>query len=168
MRAMLWTYLNKWRQHGEKDHITIYRQGQAGFATDDPDVLWMTYTNQATALNGEKKAQIAHKGELNRAISTLLFKELTAAGIPTHYIDSPDATTMIVKKATMLPLEVVVRNYASGHFVTKFNVKPMMKLDPPIHEYYYKSDELGDPFMNEAQIFALHEATRNSSNKFGL
>ena len=129
------------------------------FATDDPDVLWMTYTNQATALNGEKKAQIAHKGELNRAISTLLFKELTAAGIPTHYIHSPDATTMIVKKATMLPLEVVVRNYASGHFVTKFNVKPMMKLDPPIHEYYYKSDELGDPFMNEAQIFALHEAT---------
>ena len=129
------------------------------YATDDPDVLWMAYTNQATALNGEKKDQIAHKGELNRAISTLLFKELTAAGIPTHYLDSPDSTTMIVKKAAMLPLEVVVRNYASGHFVTKFNVKPMMKLDPPIHEYYYKSDELGDPFMNEAQIFALHEAT---------
>lgn len=86
------------------------------YATDDPDVLWMAYTNQATALNGEKKAQIAHKGELNRAISTLLFKELTAAGIPTHYLDSPDSTTMIVKKAAMLPLEVVVRNYASGHF----------------------------------------------------
>ncbi|WP_127849010.1 phosphoribosylaminoimidazolesuccinocarboxamide synthase [Lacticaseibacillus hulanensis] len=124
-------------------------------ATDDPELLWVEYLDQATALNGKRKETIAGKGTLNLQISALLFQEITAAGVPTHYVDTPDQGSMIVRKAKMLPLEVVLRNYASGHFETKFHVKHLLSFKPAIHEYYYKSDALDDPFINNDQIQAL-------------
>jgi phosphoribosylaminoimidazole-succinocarboxamide synthase len=124
-------------------------------ATDAPELLWIEYLDQATALNGKRKEAIAGKGTLNLQISALLFREITAAGIPTHFVDTPDADSMLVKRATMLPLEAVLRNYASGHFETKFHVEHLLPFTPAIHEYYYKSDALDDPFINDDQIKAL-------------
>ena len=135
-------------------------QGKAKrvYATDDPNLLWLVYQDQATALNGKRKEQIPGKGRLNLQISTLLFKEISAAGIPTHYVGTPDADSMLCQRARMLPLEAVLRNFASGHFVSKFHVEQMQHFVPAIHEYYYKSDELDDPFINEDQIVALEIA----------
>ncbi len=127
-------------------------------ATDNSDVLWVTYLDQATALNGKRKEAITGKGTLNLQISALLFAEITAAGIPTHFIGTPDETSMLCKRATMLPLEVVLRNYASGHFESKFHVKHLRPFKPAIHEYYYKSDALDDPFINDDQIKGLEIA----------
>lgn len=139
----------------EKTDLIYQGKAKAVYATTDPDVLWVTYMDQATALNGKRKEQIAGKGRLNLQISTLLFKEITAAGVPTHFISDPDADSMLCKKADMLPLEAVLRNYASGHFVTKFHVEQMTAFTPAIHEYYYKSDALDDPFINDDQIIGL-------------
>lgn len=125
------------------------------FATDDAELLWVEYLDQATALNGKRKEAIAGKGTLNLQISTLLFRELAASGIPTHYVSTPDASSMIVRKAQMLPLECVLRNFAAGHFETKFHVERLRAFTPAIHEYYYKSDALDDPFINDDQIIAL-------------
>lgn len=139
----------------EKTDLLYQGKAKSVYATDNPELLWITYKDQATALNGKRKEQIAGKGRLNLRISTLLFKEITAAGVPTHFVEDPDADSMLCKKAEMLPLEAVLRNYASGHFVTKFHVKPMTHFTPAIHEYYYKSDALDDPFINDDQIFGL-------------
>lgn len=130
------------------------------FATDDPAVLWVTYKDQATALNGKKKVQISGKGALNLQISTLLFKAVGAAGIPTHYLSTPDDQTMLCQRCEMVPLEAVVRNFASGSFQRKFQTAPLLQLTPEVHEFYYKSDALDDPFANDEQIIALGWANR--------
>lgn len=125
------------------------------YATDDPEVLWVHSKDQATALNGKKKVAIANKGYYTNHISSLLFNYLNGQGVPTHFISLESDTDVVVKRLKMIPLEVVVRNFASGHFVTRFAVKNMMKLDPPVQEFYYKSDELDDPMINNSQILAL-------------
>ncbi|CAH0418922.1 phosphoribosylaminoimidazolesuccinocarboxamide synthase [Periweissella ghanensis] len=129
------------------------------FGTDTPEVLWVEYTNQATALNGKRKEQIANKGQLNSAISDLLFKYLTKQGIVNHYLEQLSPTVQLVKQVKILPIEVVVRNYAAGHFVTKYNAPKMKHLVPNVHEFYFKDDALDDPFMNDEQITALEIAT---------
>ncbi len=125
------------------------------YATEDPAVLWVEYTDQATALNGKKKVQIAGKGALNRQISSLLFEELNANGFATHYLQTLDDHTMLVKKCEMVKLEAVVRNFASGSFARKFQTPALMPLTPAVHEFYYKSDALDDPFINDEQAIAL-------------
>lgn len=140
----------------EKTDLLYQGKAKSVYATDDPELLWVVYKDQATALNGKRKEQIPGKGRLNLQISTLLFKEISAAGVPTHYVSDPDADSMLCKRAQMLPLEAVLRNYASGHFVTKFHVEQMQHFVPAIHEYYYKSDALDDPFINDDQIIALN------------
>lgn len=125
------------------------------FLTDVPEVLWVTYKDQATALNGKRKVAIQGKGKLNRQISGLLFAEMAEAGIPTHFIKDLDPVTMLVRQCTMIPLEAVVRNLASGSFERKFHTPHLMRLTPAVHEFYYKSDELDDPFINDEQIKAL-------------
>ncbi|WP_395391362.1 phosphoribosylaminoimidazolesuccinocarboxamide synthase [Fructilactobacillus sanfranciscensis] len=125
------------------------------YTTDDPEVLWVHSKDQATALNGKKKVAIANKGYYTNHISSLLFNYLNGQGVPTHFISLESDTDVVVKRLKMIPLEVVVRNFASGHFVTRFAVKNMMKLDPPVQEFYYKSDELDDPMINNSQILAL-------------
>lgn len=125
------------------------------FATTDPDTLWLEYLDQATALNGKKKVAIAGKGTLNLQISSRLFQALVAAGLPTHYVGSPTATSMLVRKCTMIRLEAVVRNQAAGSFAKKFGVAAGQPLTPAVHEWYLKSDALDDPFINDEQVQAL-------------
>ncbi|WP_056989147.1 phosphoribosylaminoimidazolesuccinocarboxamide synthase [Lacticaseibacillus camelliae] len=139
----------------EKTELLYSGKAKDMFLTDTPGVLWVTYKDQATALNGKRKVQIQGKGALNRQISGLLFEELTAAGIPTHFIKDLDDHTMLVRQCEMIPLEAVVRNLASGSFERKFHTAHLMKLTPAVHEFYYKSDALDDPFINDEQIKAL-------------
>ncbi|MCI1985675.1 MAG: phosphoribosylaminoimidazolesuccinocarboxamide synthase [Lactobacillus sp.] len=146
----------------EKAAVLYTGKAKQMFATDDPDVLWVEYMDQATALNGKKKVQIAGKGALNRQISSLLFEELNAAGLPTHYLQTIDDHTMLVKKCAMIPLEAVIRNFASGSFERKFQVAHLRPLVPAVHEFFYKSDALDDPFINDEQAIALGFATRET------
>lgn len=129
------------------------------YTTNDPEILWVHYLDQATALNGKVKETIAGKGELNSAISHLLFDYLTRHGIENHYLQSISSTDELVTALDILPIEVVTRNYASGHFVSKFDATPMQALTPVVQEFYFKSDALDDPFMNDSQILALGHAT---------
>ncbi|WP_429970594.1 phosphoribosylaminoimidazolesuccinocarboxamide synthase [Fructilactobacillus sp. Tb1] len=126
------------------------------FTTNDPELVWIHSKNQATALNGKRKVQIEDKGYYTNQISGRLFEYLTKKGIKNHFVEAVNDTDVISKRLTMIPLEVVTRNYASGHFVTKYAVKPMIHLVPPVQEFYYKSDELDDPMINESQIEALN------------
>ncbi|MDD6460954.1 MAG: phosphoribosylaminoimidazolesuccinocarboxamide synthase [Bifidobacteriaceae bacterium] len=130
------------------------------YATDDPDVLWVEYMNQATAGNGAKKAQIQGKGELNNRITTLIFKLLAKRGIPSHFIKQISDNEQLVRKMTMFPLEIIMRNVAAGSFSKRYGVKEGSALKQPILEFCYKSDDLGDPFLNDDDLLALGLATR--------
>jgi phosphoribosylaminoimidazole-succinocarboxamide synthase len=134
-------------------------KAKAVFATSDPNILWLHSLDQATALNGKQKEHIPDKGRLTTQISGVLFDYLNQAGIKTHYLSAVDATDILVTKLTMLPVEVVVRNYAAGHFASRFDVEPMTPLVPVVEEYYYKRDDLDDPALNASQAVALKLAT---------
>ncbi|MCP9357571.1 phosphoribosylaminoimidazolesuccinocarboxamide synthase [Liquorilactobacillus satsumensis] len=129
------------------------------WTTEDEDVLRVVYTNQATALNGKKKTEVEGKGRLNNLISTLIFKYLNAQGVNTHFIKTISNDEELVRKVQIIPLEMVTRNVAAGHFSTRFNVKEGTKFAAPIEESYFKSDEVDDPFINNSQIFGLKIAT---------
>ncbi|MGT2750570.1 phosphoribosylaminoimidazolesuccinocarboxamide synthase [Streptococcus orisasini] len=128
------------------------------FATEDENVIIAQYKDQATAFNGVKKEQIAGKGQLNNQISSLIFEKLNAAGIATHFIEKISETEQLNKKVTIIPLEVVLRNYTAGSFSKRFGVEEGIKLDDPIVEFYYKNDDLDDPFINDEHVKFLGAA----------
>lgn len=130
------------------------------YKTDDPNVLWVEYMNQATAGNGAKKAQIQGKGELNNRITSLMFELLAARGIPSHFIRRISPTEQLDRAMTMFPLEIIMRNTAAGSFSKRYGVEEGSALKQPILEFCYKSDPLGDPFVNDDDILALGLATR--------
>ena len=135
------------------------------WSTDDPEVLRVVYTDQATAGNGEKKDDFKNKAYLNNEISTLIFEYLAKNGIPTHFIKKISDTEELVKKCEMFPLEVVTRNIAAGHFSSRYGMGEGEKFDTPVEELFYKSDELDDPIMNESDAIALHIATAEEQKK---
>lgn len=139
----------------QKTQVLYVGKAKQMSATDEPGILWVDYLDQATALNGKKKVAIDGKGHLNRLISSLLFEELNQAGLPTHYVATNSPTSMLVKQCEMVPLEAVVRNFASGSFERKFQTAHLMPLVPAVHEFFYKSDALDDPFINDEQAIAL-------------
>ncbi|KRM90333.1 phosphoribosylaminoimidazolesuccinocarboxamide synthase [Liquorilactobacillus cacaonum] len=135
------------------------------WTTADEDVLRVVYMDQATALNGKKKDQIYGKGVLNNQISSLIFEYLAQKGIENHFIKKVSPTEELVKKVKILPLEMVTRNVAAGHFATRFGVEEGKKFQTPVEETYFKSDKLDDPFMNDSQILALKIATKEEIEK---
>lgn len=129
------------------------------YATDDTNVLWVEYMNQATAGNGLKKAQIAGKGSLNNRITSLLFHLLEARGVKSHFLGRISDTEQLVKRMRMFPLEIIMRNTAAGSFAKRYDVKEGTPLKKPLLEFCVKSDELGDPFINPEGVVALGLAT---------
>ncbi|MCI1832302.1 MAG: phosphoribosylaminoimidazolesuccinocarboxamide synthase [Bifidobacterium sp.] len=129
------------------------------YATDDPDVLWVEYMNQATAGNGAKKAQIEGKGSLNNHITTVIFNLLKARGVKSHFIKRLSDTDQLVRTMHMYPLEIIMRNTAAGSFAKRYGVKEGTGLKRPVLEFCVKSDELGDPFINNDGIIALNLAS---------
>lgn len=130
------------------------------FATDDPQLLIVSYKDDATAFNGQKRGTIAGKGAINNRMSNLLMQRLEKAGIPTHYVKELNDRETVVKKVAIVPLEVIVRNIAAGSFSKRYGVEEGTVFDSPTVEFSYKNDELGDPLINEYHALALKLATR--------
>lgn len=130
------------------------------YKTAKDDEVLMVYKDQATAFNGKKKEHPPGKGVLDCQISELVFDYLIQNGIKTHLIKNLSDHEQLVKKTTVFPLEVVLRNITAGSFARKFDVEEGQRLAEPIIEFYYKSDALDDPFINDSQVHALKIATK--------
>ncbi|HHV57618.1 MAG TPA: phosphoribosylaminoimidazolesuccinocarboxamide synthase [Firmicutes bacterium] len=129
------------------------------YRTDDPERYIVYYKDDATAFNGLKKGTITGKGELNNRISAHFFALLEEHGIPTHFEKLLSPREMLVKKVTILPIEVVVRNIAAGSLAKRLGLAEGTPLAGPVLEFYYKSDALGDPMINEYHVYALNLAS---------
>jgi phosphoribosylaminoimidazole-succinocarboxamide synthase len=121
----------------------------------DASTLLIRYKDSATAFNGGKKAELSGKGGLNAAISSLIYRYLEENGVKTHLVEVVDETSVIVKKAEIIMVEVIVRNVAAGGFSKKYGVPEGAELKNTVVEFCLKSDEFGDPMMNESQITAV-------------
>lgn len=131
------------------------------FLTSDPELYIVSYKDDATALNGKKKGTIVGKGVINNRMSNFLMEKLEAeAGVPTHYVKEISDRETVVKKVTIVPLEVIVRNTAAGSFSKRFGVAEGTVLKQPTLEYCYKCDALDDPMINDYQLIALGYATK--------
>lgn len=130
------------------------------FATDDPNLVIVSYKDDATAFNGEKKGIIAGKGAINNVMSNHMFQLLEQQGVPTHFVEQLSDRETVVKKVSIVPLEVIVRNISAGSFAKRYGVKEGIVFDEPTFELSYKNDDLGDPLMNEYHAIALGLATR--------
>ena len=125
------------------------------FATDDPSLLIVSYKDDATAFNGLKKGTIAGKGVINNRMSNALMKLLEKKGIPTHYVEELSDRDTLVKKVSIVPLEVIIRNIAAGSFSKRYGVDEGLVFGSPTIEFSYKNDALGDPLINEYHIVAI-------------
>jgi phosphoribosylaminoimidazole-succinocarboxamide synthase len=129
------------------------------YTTDDPDVLLTRFKDDATAFNAQKRGTIVGKGVINNAISAHLFKLMAKHDVPTHFVDLPTPTDMLVKAVTIVPLEVVVRNIAAGSLCKQTGLELGTAIQPPIVEFYLKNDGLGDPLLTPDRIRLLNVAT---------
>ncbi|MFU8893554.1 MAG: phosphoribosylaminoimidazolesuccinocarboxamide synthase [Luteolibacter sp.] len=129
------------------------------WATEDPNVLRMEFKNDATAFNGEKKSSFEDKGRLNNAISTRIYQLLESEGIPTHLVRRLDDTNVEVHKVDILLVEVIVRNISAGSFSKRTGMAEGVPFSRPIIEFSYKSDELGDPLINDDYIREMQLAS---------
>ncbi len=130
------------------------------FATDDPNVVIVSYKDDATAFNGQKKGTIVGKGAINNRMTNNLMRRLEQAGVPTHYIQELSDRETAVKKVTIVPLEVIVRNISAGSFAKRYGVEEGIVFDEPTFEFSYKNDDLNDPLLNTSHALALKLATR--------
>lgn len=126
----------------------------------DPKTCIVKYKDTATAGNGAKKEDLPGKGRLNAEISNIIFKYLADNGVKTHLLQIIDDTAILVKKAEIVPVEVIVRNVAAGSFSKKYGVEEGSPLNNTVIEYSLKSDELGDPMINDSQLTAIGAATQ--------
>lgn len=128
------------------------------FATDVDGQVLVRYKDSATAFNGKKKAELVGKGELNNRISSILFSYLAQHDVPNHFVKRISSTEQLVKQVTIIPLEVVVRNRIAGSLAKRLGLPEGEKISRPVIEFYYKKDELNDPFINEDHIDMLQLA----------
>ena len=128
------------------------------FATEDPQLLIVQYKDDATAFNGLKKGTIVGKGIINNQMSNRLMAMLETEGVPTHFVKELSQRETLVKKVSIVPLEVIVRNIAAGSFSKRYGVEEGVVFDQPTIEFSYKNDELGDPLLNTKHALALKVA----------
>ena len=129
------------------------------FATNDPELLIVQYKDDATAFNGLKKGTIAGKGVINNQMSNRLMVMLEKNGVPTHFVKELSERETLVKKVSIVPLEVIVHNIAAGSFAKHYGVEEGVVFDQPTIEFSYKNDALGDPLLNSYHALALKAAT---------
>ena len=130
------------------------------YATDDPEVVIVSYKDDATAFNGLKKGTISGKGAINTRMTNNLMRRLEHKGVPTHYVEELHDRETAVKKVSIVPLEVIVRNISAGSFAKRYGVEEGIVFDEPTFEFSYKNDDLGDPLLNTSHALALKLATR--------
>ena len=130
------------------------------FATDDPNLYIVDYKDDATASNGQKKGQIAGKGVINNVMSNHMFQLLEQQGVPTHFVEQLSDRETLVKKVSIVPLEVIIRNISAGSFAKRYGVREGIVFKAPTIEFSYKNDDLGDPLINDYHALALELATQ--------
>lgn len=130
------------------------------YTTESPELLIVSYKDDATAFNGLKRGTISGKGVINNRMSNLLMQRLEKAGIPTHFVRQLSDRETLVKRVSIVPLEVIIRNIAAGSFSKRYGVDEGFVFETPTIEFSYKNDELGDPLLNEYHATAMKLATR--------
>ena len=131
------------------------------YATDDPDLVIVSYKDDATAFNGLKKGQIAGKGVINNRVTNYLMQRLEAEGLPTHFVQELSERDTLVKKVSIVPLEVIIRNISAGSFAKRYGVEEGIVFSEPTFETSYKNDALGDPLINDYHALALNLCTKD-------
>lgn len=135
------------------------------FRTENENEVIVHYKDDATAFNGEKKAQIDNKGILNNAITSMIFEMLNKEGIKTHFIEKLNERDQLCKKVSIVPLEVIVRNVAAGNMAKRLGLEEGYKLKTTVFELSYKDDELGDPLINDYHAVGIGATTFQELNK---
>lgn len=135
------------------------------YATENPEEVIVYFKDDATAFNAQKRGQVQLKGEMNNSITTLIFEYLKSKGIETHFVKQLNEREQLVKKVSIIPIEVVVRNYAAGSMAQRLGVEEGVKSPVTIFDICYKKDELGDPLINDHHAVFLGAATYEELNE---
>ncbi len=130
------------------------------FATENPDLVIVSYKDDATAFDGQKKGIISGKGAINNRMTNFLMQKLEKQGVPTHFVEELNDRETVVRKVSIVPLEVIVRNLSAGHFASRYGVEEGIVFEEPVVEFSYKNDDLHDPLLNDDHAVALKLATR--------
>ncbi len=148
------------------EKLDLLYEGKAKrvYKTDDPRYYIIEYKDEATAFDGKKKGIIQGKGIVNNKVSAVFFQLLEENGVHTHFVELLSPTEMLVKRVEIIPLEVIVRNYAAGSISKRLGLEEGIKFDQPIVEFCYKNDELGDPMVNNYHILAMKLANEEEIN----
>ena len=144
----------------QKTELLYEGKAKKVYATENPDYCIVSYKDDATAFNGLKKGTIVGKGVVNNRMSNFMFQLLEKHGIKTHFVEELSDRDTVVRKVSIVPLEVIVRNKAAGSFSKRLGVAEGTELKCPILEFCYKDDALGDPMVNEYHVLAMGYATR--------
>ena len=129
------------------------------FATEDPELLIVSYKDDATAFNGKKKGTSTGKGAINNRVTNFMMQRLEEQGVPTHFVEELNDRETVVKKVEIVPLEVIIRNISAGSFAKRYGVEEGIVFENPTIEFSYKNDDLDDPLINEYHIQALKLAS---------
>ena len=130
------------------------------YTTADPDLIIQYFKDDASAFNGVKKGTIIDKGVMNNHVSSPIFQYLEGEGVETHFVETLNDREMLVKKLDIIPVEVVLRNIAAGSLCKRLGIEEGRVLEKPILEFFYKSDPLGDPMINECHVDVFGWATK--------
>jgi phosphoribosylaminoimidazole-succinocarboxamide synthase len=144
----------------EKKELLYEGKAKKVYATDDPEVLLVDYKDDATAFNGLKKGTISGKGAINNRVTNYMMQILEKEGVPTHLVKELSDRETLVKKVSIVPLEVIIRNISAGSFAKRYGVEEGIVFSEPTIEFSYKNDDLGDPLINDYHAIALGLATR--------
>jgi phosphoribosylaminoimidazole-succinocarboxamide synthase len=129
------------------------------YQTDNPDLVIQEFKDDATAFDATKKGTIKQKGEVNNAVSKIIFELLESKGVETHFVEQQDERNMVVKRVEIIPIEVTIRNIVAGGMSKLLGIAEGLELEEPVLEYHYKEDALHDPLINNYHIRALKLAT---------
>lgn len=135
------------------------------FKTENENLYIVSYKDDATAFNGLKKGTIVGKGAINNRMSNMLMQLLEQNGVATHFVEELNDRETLVKRVSIVPLEVIIRNVSAGSFSKKYGVEEGIDFDEPTIEFSYKNDDLGDPLINAYHAIALNLATRSEIEK---
>ncbi len=144
----------------EKKELLYEGKAKKVYSTENPDLCVVSYKDDATAFNGEKKGTIIGKGVVNNRMSNFMFQLLEKEGIPTDFVEELNDRDTVLKKVEIVPLEVIVRNKAAGSLSKRLGLPEGTVMKVPVLEFCYKNDDLGDPMVNEYHILAAELATK--------
>ncbi|WP_440896598.1 phosphoribosylaminoimidazolesuccinocarboxamide synthase [Amphibacillus sp. Q70] len=147
-----------------KNELLYEGKAKQVYLTDQFNQLILSYKDEATAFNGKKKAKMVGKGYFNNLISAKIFQYLAEFDVPSHFKKQLNDTEQLVERTTIIPLEVVVRNLATGSIVQRLGFKEKTVFHPPLVEFYYKDDGLDDPLVNDQHALLMTDITREELN----